>query len=210
MLQRCGNLKDRAYPLYGGRGIKVCDRWREFTSFYADMGDPAEGMTLDRKDVNGNYEPGNCRWADHQTQQNNKRSNRYLSFEGETATLTEWARRYGLKMTTVRERLRRGWSIGQALTEKSAGQSPKRDDLRSRRVATLADLLANDPKIWLNNRALSNAGVCCRGHALTDANTYWALNRVGNLKRRCRLCARRQTFRHRHSSITAIPPTTPV
>lgn len=73
MLQRCTNPKRDKYEYYGGRGIKVCERWLTFENFYADMGERPEGWSLDRMDVNGNYEPGNCKWATKKEQANNRR-----------------------------------------------------------------------------------------------------------------------------------------
>ncbi|MDD5176274.1 MAG: hypothetical protein PHQ05_07635 [Sterolibacterium sp.] len=74
MLQRCTNPRNARWKHYGGRGIAVCDEWRDFASFFANMGPRPPGTSLDRVDVNGNYEPGNCRWADAKTQANNKRT----------------------------------------------------------------------------------------------------------------------------------------
>jgi len=73
MTQRCTNPKHKGYPNYGGRGIKICERWRKFSNFLADMGERPEGKTLDRKDNDGNYEPGNCRWATYGEQNSNQR-----------------------------------------------------------------------------------------------------------------------------------------
>ena len=73
MLDRCRNPKNDSWDYYGGRGITVCEEWTDFAQFLADMGERPEGTSIDRIDVDGNYEPGNCRWADHTTQINNRR-----------------------------------------------------------------------------------------------------------------------------------------
>lgn len=80
MIQRCRNPKHHAYERYGGRGIVVCERWKEFLAFLEDIRHPPEGLTLERSDNNGNYEPSNCRWATRTEQQRNRRNNR-LTFE---------------------------------------------------------------------------------------------------------------------------------
>lgn len=101
MRARCSNPNARAYEQYGGRGITVCSRWQIFENFYADMGERPDGMTLDRVDVNGNYEPGNCRWATSKEQARNRRNNR--KFNGKTAA--EIAEKAGANYVTTRKRL---------------------------------------------------------------------------------------------------------
>lgn len=105
MLSRCQNSKLAAYKNYGGRGIQVCARWETFSNFYADMGQPPLGKTLERKDTNGNYELKNCCWATAIVQANNTRRNHRVSIDGETKTIAEWAREYGLSQQTLRTRI---------------------------------------------------------------------------------------------------------
>jgi hypothetical protein len=114
---RCFSEKDKDYADYGGRGITVCGEWASsFESFYRDMGPCPPGHSIDRKDTNGNYEPGNCRWATIDVQANNRRSNRPIELNGETLNLTQWARRLGTSAATIRARLFYGWTIEEALT----------------------------------------------------------------------------------------------
>lgn len=98
MIKRCYNVNMPYYKDYGGRGIRVCDRWRHsFPNFLADMGyAPSAKHSLDRKEVDGNYEPDNCRWATELEQQNNRRNNRRVEHEGKTLTVAQWARELGL------------------------------------------------------------------------------------------------------------------
>jgi hypothetical protein len=117
--QRCLNPNDRAYSRYGGRGIKFSERWMVFLAFYEDMGPRPLGMELDRIDNNGNYEPGNCRWATPQQQANNRRSNRWITFNGKTQTVMQWSRETGIKRTTIEQRLDScGYSVQKALTKR--------------------------------------------------------------------------------------------
>lgn len=110
-IERCYRKTADQYPHYGGRGITVCDRWREsFENFLADMGERPDGCTLDRHpDVDGNYEPGNCRWATAAQQANNKRNSRYVTRDGRTQTITEWAREFGIYDTLPFKRRAAGW-----------------------------------------------------------------------------------------------------
>lgn len=116
MLKRCRDPKARNYHNYGGRGITVCERWvGDFVTFFADMGHRPKGMTLDRIDTNGNYEPSNCRWATSQTQSWNRRDIRRLTWRGETKPAPQWALEIGLPRQTLAQRLRDGWSVERAL-----------------------------------------------------------------------------------------------
>lgn len=94
---RCYCLSDEKFYAYGGRGIKMCDSWREsFVNFFNDMGETDRMMSLDRIDVNGNYEPSNCRWATQKEQQNNRRNNVRIDYRGQNKTLAQWAEHFGL------------------------------------------------------------------------------------------------------------------
>lgn len=118
MLQRCSNPKTSRYHRYGGRGIKVCDRWHNFLDFYSDMGQrPSPKHTIDRIDNDGNYEPGNCRWATKREQNHNKAVNRYVTYRGQRISLTKAVEiaASGTSMGAVRGRLQRGWLLEEAL-----------------------------------------------------------------------------------------------
>lgn len=116
MFTRCYNPKCENYLDYGGRGIKVCDQWLTFENFRADMGEPPSSKhSIDRVDVNGNYEPSNCRWANPVEQARNKRNNRFITANGETHCLSEWAEITGLKSGLIARRLRRNWPSDEAL-----------------------------------------------------------------------------------------------
>jgi hypothetical protein len=118
ILQRCFNHKSRAYRNYGARGIVVCDRWREsFDAFFSDVGNrPSKAHSLDRyPNNNGNYEPGNVRWATKRQQSQNTRATRNVTLEGLSLCITEWARRLGIAPNTLRYRVKAGWDIHRIL-----------------------------------------------------------------------------------------------
>lgn len=120
MKQRCQNPNHKDYPDYGGRGITVCARWlASFENFFADMGlRPSCKHSIDRFPNNdGNYEPGNCRWATWTEQHRNKRSNHVLVFLGESLTISEWSKKLGISAITIQARLRHGWSIEKVLAK---------------------------------------------------------------------------------------------
>lgn len=116
MRSRCNNPKDIGYHRYGGRGIKVCDRWNRFENFLEDMGPRPENYSLDRIDNNGNYEPSNCQWASRVAQANNQRTNRFITFNGETLSVTQWQKKMGFGEKTIFGRLEDGWSVERAIT----------------------------------------------------------------------------------------------
>ncbi len=114
MKARCYYKKNPAYKNYGGRGIKICNEWLDkengFMSFYnwAINNGYKEGLTIDRIDNNSNYEPNNCRWATYYEQANNKRNNRMLTYNGETYTITQWARKLGITYGSMYRRIKKG------------------------------------------------------------------------------------------------------
>lgn len=121
MIQRCQNPKHDCYPHYGGRGIKICEEWNcvsKFPAFLAYMGrKPSPKHTIERIDNNGNYEPGNVRWATKKEQLSNRRNTVLLTFRGESLCRNDMARRHGLTPDQLRKRLRTGWDLERALTE---------------------------------------------------------------------------------------------
>lgn len=130
MIQRCHNPDNPSYARYGGRGVVVCDRWRQsFSDFLKDMGDCPTGHSIERVDNEGPYSPDNCVWATPTTQNRNKRSNVYLTFQGITRTVAEWASVLNLPASTLYSRLARGWTVQEALTTKTRALVTLRTDL---------------------------------------------------------------------------------
>lgn len=115
MLKRCKNKNCISYPNYGGRGISVCDRWNTFVNFFADMGVKPPKMQIDRKEVNGNYEPSNCKWSTLSEQANNKRNSVFIEYDGERHTLPDWSRLTGVPFWRLRRRFILGWSAERIL-----------------------------------------------------------------------------------------------
>jgi hypothetical protein len=137
MKARCLNPSDAAYAAYGGRGITVCDRWLDSSAFLEDMGKrPSPKHSLDRINNNGNYEPGNCRWATARQQIRNTRRNVNVEFNGKTQCLMDWSIETGIGFKTLQCRLLNyGWTPEEAFTTKS--QKGKRPDrLRSDTLVT--------------------------------------------------------------------------
>ena len=117
MKARCTNQKTHSYKRYGGRGIKVCDRWLDFSNFYADMGPkPSPKHSLERLDTNGNYEPENCVWADAFQQASTRTNVRSITAFGKTMTSAAWERETSVPSSVIRHRIDSGWDVHAALT----------------------------------------------------------------------------------------------
>lgn len=118
MHTRCVNPNQPEWHRYGGRGIKMCDRWRKFENFLADMGQkPTPSHQLDRINTDGDYAPDNCRWATTVEQQRNKTSNHNLTFRGETKCISAWSEELSIPFRRISDRINRGWMVERALTE---------------------------------------------------------------------------------------------
>lgn len=120
IIQRCCNPNDAAYGDYGGRGISICERWRNsYEAFLEDVGRRPAALSLDRwPNQNGNYEPGNVRWATAQQQQRNKRDNRLLTWDYRTQSVSAWSEEKGWPRTIIDNRLRKGWDVEKIFTTK--------------------------------------------------------------------------------------------
>lgn len=118
IMQRTGNPNHVFYHNYGGRGIKVCERWMQsFDAFLADMGEPpTPEHTIDRIDTDGDYTPENCHWATRQEQASNRRNTVYLTYQGQTLRLVEWAKQMNIRPSTLNNRIRAGWNLDKAMT----------------------------------------------------------------------------------------------
>jgi hypothetical protein len=124
MIQRCTNPKIPRWKDYGGRGIGVCDRWRDFAAFWSDLGATWEqGLSLDRIDVNGNYEPGNVRWASDHQQARNMRRNRLIETPWGKITIAEAAERSGLSHSAITHRANNGWPADRLFADAAEGAS---------------------------------------------------------------------------------------
>lgn len=111
MRLRCSNPNVQHYARYGGRGIRVCERWDAYENFLSDMGPRPEGFELDRIENDGNYEPANCRWVSVKENCRNRSSNRLLTYNGQTHCLAEWVEITGLPRHVLKDRIEAGWEM---------------------------------------------------------------------------------------------------
>jgi len=114
---RCENTSSPKYENYGGRGIRVCDSWHSFENFLADMGQPPSAShSIDRINNDGDYAPDNCHWATHKEQSRNKTTSHNITFNGKTQCIRSWEDDIGMVAGTLAARIRRGWSVEDAIT----------------------------------------------------------------------------------------------
>lgn len=165
MKARCSNPNHSAWKWYGAKGIKVCDRWKEFENFVHDMGEKPKNSSIDRIDSSKDYEPNNCRWASHKEQGRNKSDVIVLDINGVSYVARELSEKYGLKVDTIVNRHAKGLSF-EEIVDKKRLVSPE----------------AINALLESNKRA-SEAKFCQRGHEFTVENT----DLYGG-QRRCREC----------------------
>lgn len=135
MRARCLNPNASNYPRYGGRGIKICERWTRFENFLADMGKcPDASFSIERINNDGNYEPGNCRWATRKDQNRNTSWNRRLTYNGETMPVSAWAEKLNVPAQTILNRLRYGWTVERTLSQTGDARTDRKKS--SRRKST--------------------------------------------------------------------------
>lgn len=133
MHERCRNVRDKKAHLYALKGVRVCERWNDFTLFIEDMGEAPDGMSLDRIDGNLGYSKENCRWATPKQQANNMASNRMIEFDGRTQTLSMWADEIGIKANTLLCRIRRGVPLDLAMRPGAVNVRAEKKRARSRK-----------------------------------------------------------------------------
>jgi hypothetical protein len=167
MISRCTNPNQACWRNYGGRGILVCDRWNSFENFIEDMGPrPSPQHSIDRIDVNGDYEPNNCRWATKEEQSANRRDNKLVTFRGELIPLFLAAKASGVPVVRFRARVRIGYSADEAGSPDFDGRAKLRDVMQ---------------------RKASERTHCRRGHELTPENTYlYSADRPVRCCKKCR------------------------
>ena len=127
MKSRCNYPSSKCYPRYGGKGIKICDEWENsFESFYKWAMETGykDGLTIDRIDNSKGYSPDNCRWATHAEQCRNYSRNRFITYQGRTQCMSDWADEYGINRCTLAQRIKLGWSLERAF-QKQDGRSTR-------------------------------------------------------------------------------------
>lgn len=175
MRTRCYNPKSSQYKYYGARGISICEQWMDkengmlFFYKWAIQNGYKEGLTIDRIDVNGNYEPNNCRWATIQQQANNKRNTRYLIYNNEKHTIFEWAKITNIPLKTIRNRVNKGNDIHKIFNKHIGNEkSVVQYDLKGKLIKKYKSI--KEAKSQTGILGISN---CCNGYAKTAGKYIW-------------------------------------
>lgn len=143
MRARCLDEKNAKYPIYGGRGITICERWNEFKNFMFDMGrKPDPKFTIEREDVNGNYESTNCKWISRKDQGRNKRNSVFVTYRGKKMLLIDLVEELGLSKRLVYERLKLGWTLAQAIALPVSNRGRKRGGKNKKKKQVLQNAIA--------------------------------------------------------------------
>lgn len=153
MIQRCTNPRRVKFKVYGGRGISVCEEWLRFEFFMRDMGEAPDGLSIDRIDPNGNYEPSNCRWTTNTQQARNRTDNYLVTAFGITRPVADWADETGLDASAIRARIERlGWFAEAAVC------TPSSQAMTRYRGGTLRDFRSINPRMKkLGNEPINEA-----------------------------------------------------
>lgn len=183
MHRRCENPRDKSYERYGGRGIKVCDAWSGKDGFmtfreWALSNGYKEGLTVDRIDVNGWYSPENCRWATYKEQNNNQTENHWVTYRGETHTISQWSDITGVSQNNIMQRLNKlNYSVGEAL-----GYEPHVIKRKQEKEVLKIDKNTNEVLARFNSITkaskeskvhCNNISSCCNGKAKTAGGYIW-------------------------------------
>lgn len=179
MVWRCYRKEHTSYKYYGGRGIKVCEEWQKFEPFYhwAISNGYADNLTIDRINVNGDYEPSNCRWATMKAQANNRRSSHFVTYNGTTKTVAEWAEEVGISQQAMLERLSSShWSIEEAVTTKRNSRAVKQPLFNKKVKQIYSD---GTTTVW---NSISEAAIALKLH---NANISRALKKTNHTAGGC-------------------------
>lgn len=183
IIRRCHNQNQKSFKYYGGRGIKICDEWfNNYQSFkkWALENGYVEGLTIDRIDVNGNYEPSNCRWITKKEQQNNTRRNCFITYNGETKTISQWGEFYEIPYHILWRRLKENWDLEEAFglkkRKRKTGKENKLSkpvnqyDLEGNFIRTWENILSVEKELKLNHSLIS---ACCKKRRKHTGGYVW-------------------------------------
>jgi hypothetical protein len=176
MMTRCYNPNAEFYSIYGGRGITVCEQWKHNPKqFYADMGDRVSGLSLDRIDVNGNYEPSNCRWATASEQARNRNDSIYVLYKDKNVSVHEAAQLSGLSVRTIKDRIRAQGLSGDALfaVQMSDAERTKKAGIARR---SKAEVICPTGEVMI----VDNIPEFCKKHGLGNGNFSRVLRGLGS------------------------------